>query len=441
MKTKDILEIAKAKGLQQAEVFKTASQSSGFEIFEQKLDSYQNAQRQGMSLRGIKDGKLGYAYTELDDDASIERCIQQCLENAALLDKQEEVEFVRPQPFQEVQTYFEELDKISFEEKREALILLEKIIRAQDERITQVQCRYHQSTSEAIIANTQGLDCSRKSNAAVVVTTCVACENQKSVVVYDIQILYDFSQFDIEACAKKTADKVLRKLNPVKIPSGNYRCIIENETFADLLEALSGMFSQENVLKGISVLKEKKGQKIFNDKITLIDDPLMERGYNSCGFDDEGNGCYQKTVVDEGILKLFLNDQKSAKEANERPTGNGFRGTYSGRVLISPSNFYVKAGTSSLDHIMEEMQTGVMITEVKGIHAGLNPLTTDFSLEAGGFYIDKGKIVKAISSVTIAANFIELMNQVETVGNDLVFNSSGIGSPSIAFENIALSGE
>lgn len=441
MKTKDILTVAKSMGLQQAEIFKTASSSSGFEIFEGKLDSYQNAQRQGISLRGIKDGKLGYAYTEMDDDASIERCLQQCIENASLLGKKEEVEFVSPQPIQAVQTYFDSLDQISFEEKRETLLRLEKLIRSKDERITQVQCRFHQSTNETIIANTQGLDCARKSNAAVIVTTCVALENQKSVVVYDIQILFDFHEFDVEACAGKIVDKVLRKLNPVKIPSGNYRCIIENETFADLLEALSGMFSQENVLNGISVLKQKKGQSIFSDKITLIDDPLMERGYNSCSFDDEGNACYQKTVVENGVLKLLLNDQKSAKEAHESCTGNGFRGSYAGGVVISPTNFYVKAGDVSLENMIETMGTCIMITEVKGIHAGINSLTTDFSLEAGGFYIEGGKNVKAISSVTIAANFMELMNQVEAVGNDLVFGSDGVGSPSIAFREIALSGE
>lgn len=441
MKPREILQLAQAEGLSQAEVFYSRSTSTGFEIYEGKMESYQSAVRQGISLRAQLDGKMGYSYTELDEEEAVHQLIQQCRENAAVLDKKESVEFVSPSPISIVSSEFPEIRNHSIREKKEKILEFEQMIHDYDERITQVTCRYQEVENETAIANTQGLDLLRKSNAAVCVTSLVAKENEQSVAVYLINVITDFSKWEIKQQAIKAAKKVLAKLNPSRIPSGNYRCLIQNESFSDLFGMLCDMFSQDQALKGLSVLKDKLNQPIFSEKITIVDDPLMENGYSSCGFDDEGNACFIKKVVEQGKLNLFLNDQKSATKANTSPTGNGFRGSYAGRIGVSPTNFYIEKGELSEEELIKKLDCGVLITDLAGLHAGLNPLTTNFSLEASGFWVEEGKIVRPISLFTIAANYMELMNQIIEIGNDLKFSAEGIGAPSILFESIAVSGE
>ena len=87
------------------------------------------------------------------------------------------------------------------------------------------------------------------------------------------------------------------------------------------------------------------------------------------------------------------------------------------------------------------MEQGVIITDITGLHAGLNPISTEFSLQSSGFYVEHGKIVKPINLITVAGNFMDAMKEIEAVGNDLKFSYSGIGAPSIKFKELAISGE
>ena len=95
----------------------------------------------------------------------------------------------------------------------------------------------------------------------------------------------------------------------------------------------------------------------------------------------------------------------------------------------------------SYEKLVESMKEGLIITEISGLHAGLNPLTTDFSLLASGYFVKEGKIEYPVNLITIAANYMELMSNIEAVGSDLEFSYSGIGSPSLKINSIAVSGE
>ena len=177
-------------------------------------------------------------------------------------------------------------------------------------------------------------------------------------------------------------------------------------------------------------------KQIFSEKITIVDDPLRKDGYNSRSFDDEGVACKKKTLVEQGVLKTYLHNLKSAKLMKCETTGNGFKAGYASNVGIAPSNLFIENGSVSMDEMIASMKEGIIVTEITGLHA----MTGEFSLQSQGWYVKEGKKIKPVNLITIAGNFLDAMKQVEMLGNDGKLNAGSIGSPSILFTSLSVSG-
>lgn len=437
------MEKAAVYGISDFEIYEQKSSSTSIQVYDHKVDGFTISECDGIAVRGIYEGKMGICYLEDASDANLDYALRQIIDNAKNITSEDEVEIYAgdanyPTVKQKKTTFKEK----SSEEKIEILKKLEQAILDADDRITQVMgCDYEESDVTRSIANSKGLDISDSVSYAMIVAQVLAKQQDDVKSDYDWMVVYDESDIDIEGFAKKLAHKVTSKLNATQIPSGSYPVIMNNETMISLLGALAGLFDGENAFKGISILKDSLGKQIFDEKITIVDDPLMENGYSSCSFDDEGVACKTKTLVEQGVLKTYLHNLKSAKLMNCSSTGNGFKAGYASNVGISPTNFYIASGSVSYEDMVSSMERGVIITDITGLHAGLNAISTEFSLQANGFYVEHGSIVKPINLITVAGNFMEAMKHIDMVGNDQKMSYSGVGSPSILFHELAISGE
>jgi len=152
-------------------------------------------------------------------------------------------------------------------------------------------------------------------------------------------------------------------------------------------------------------------------------------------YDDEGCPTRKKTLVENGVLKQVLHNSKSAARMDTESTGNGFGGG------IAPMGCCIVPGSKTLDELCADMGEGLVVTELQGLHAGLDHVTADFSLQCQGYLVKDGKRDKSVSLITVAGNFLDLMKHVTAVGSDLDWSYHMIATPSIAFESIAVSGE
>jgi PmbA protein len=253
----------------------------------------------------------------------------------------------------------------------------------------------------------------------------------------------DIGELDIKKVAEEGVRKAVSKLDATSYPSGEYKIVFENECAGDLMETFSGIFSAENTQKDLSLLKGKVGEKIASGVVTIIDDPLLEGGYSSCPFDSEGVAGYTKKVVEDGVLKTLLHNLKTAEKEGVKSTGNASKGSYKSSIGISGSNFYIKPGEKSFDDLLEEVGSGLIITDLEGLHSGANGVSGDFSLSAKGFVIEGGKKGHPVEQITISGNFYELLKDIETVGSDLRFGLPGsecIGSPSLVIKSLSVAG-
>ena len=440
--TKKLFASAKEAGIEQYELYYMQEGSLRVSAYNGEIEKFSQSQTGGFGFRGIINGKTGNFYSESLSEDIIPLAIKGVITNCEVTGTEEKQElFPGSEVYPKVETYFPELNKISAEDKARFALLAEKTAKEFSPEIESVNTSLCDSgEAENYLANSLGLELESKSNYIVALVELTARRGEEVKEKGDIYIGHCFDEEKAKALAISAAKKAVSALGGTGVQSGKKRVIFKNEAFCDILATFADNFSGESARKGFSLLTGKIGEKIASEKITLWDRPLLKDGYASSAFDSEGVACYDKSVIEKGVLKTFLHNLKSAAYFKTKSTGNGFKPSYKGAVGVSPTNFFIENGETDFDGLLEKMQNGIIVTEVEGLHSGANVVSGDFSLAAEGFMVENGKITHPVEQITIAGNFYELLKTVAQVGNDLYFNSSAVGSPSLMFEDISVSG-
>ncbi|NLC48027.1 MAG: TldD/PmbA family protein, partial [Tenericutes bacterium] len=209
-----------------------------------------------------------------------------------------------------------------------------------------------------------------------------------------------------------------------------YTIVLKNNCVFSLINRFINLFYAENINKNLSCLKDKLGKKIFSDKITIIEDPTNDSYVGKRLFDDEGTKTFYKEIVKNGVFKTQLYDNKNAIKDNKESTGNSF----------GVRNMILEKGNISYENIVKKCKNGLLIDDIQGLHAGLNEITGDFSLQAQGYEIKDGKQAKAVKLIILTSNVFEIFSNVVDVCDDLEINSVIGGAPSLLINNISISG-
>ena len=439
----ELFKKALEEGFSDCEIYFYSSKSIKVSVLKGEIEKFDNATTGGLSFRGFYNGKMGYSYTEQISEDVIDRLIQYAKENSQIINEEEKEEiYIGDKSYTPVRTFYDELENVDVDMLIEKALQIEKAALNYDKKI--ISCNYcivGKSSSKIYISNTKGLELSKKDNYVVAYAGALAKENENIKSGFEIIAGFNIEDIDPIYIGETASKKALASLGATSLPSKKYNVIFENECFTDLLSCFLGSFCAESVQKGFSLLKGKLNEKIASDIITILDEPLKENGYNSNSFDSEGVACYNKTVVENGILKTYLYNLKTAKKDGVKSTGNGFKSGYKGKISISPTNFYIKNGEKPLNNIFENVKDGAYITELSGLHAGVNSISGDFSILANGYLIENGKKAKAIEQITIAGNFYDMLLNIEDIANDLKFSLNGVGSPSIFVGKLSISGD
>lgn len=425
------------------EVYILKNESTKISIFENQVENYSVSESGGLSLRAMSEGKMGYSYTEKIDETSIDQLIQTSLENAKYIERLEKEEILSPEKdYRQVEKEKSDLKETSYEDKVDLLLDMEKKAFALDSRVSKVEISYGEYYEDRYIINTKGMDLSDSSTFAYVYVSIIVKDGEEVKTGGEVETFKKLGDVDRDKIVKSAVDNAITMLGAKSTESGEYRMLMENATFIDFFSAFTSNFSADNVEKGLSSLKGKVGSKIASDKFTLIDDAYLKEG-EIRAFDDEGTATENFTIIENGLLKTFLYDSKSAKLQGKKSTGNGRRGSYKGSISIMPNNLVVEAGNLTRNQLLEKCGNGIYINSLQGLHSGIKVVSGDFSLSASGYLIEGGKITRPLELITIAGNFYELLENIEEVGSDIRYMNQGggaFGSPSILVKSIALAG-
>ncbi|MFT6073063.1 MAG: PmbA protein [Alphaproteobacteria bacterium] len=252
---------------------------------------------------------------------------------------------------------------------------------------------------------------------------------------YSTHCLYDNLK-SAKLIGLKAAHRTLKKLNPVKMKSGNFPVIFDKRVGRSFLGYFANAISADAISRGVSFLGNELGQAIFAPNIQIVDDPHLVGGLASVPFDAEGVYNPALNIIENGVLKSFLSHGASSRKMNIVNNGRASRSP-GGNPYPSATNMYLKAGTVSPTELYDSVKYGFYVTETIG--HGLNDVTGDYSIGASGFLIENGEVTIPISEVTIAGNLKDIFKSM-VPADDLVFLSRK-NIPTIRVDSLTIAGE
>lgn len=438
-----LLAAAKEQGIDPAEAYVNAGTNFSADVMQGSIDTYSVSDKLGLGLRGIYQGKMGYASTQAFDDEAIKQLIEGVKEGASLREDEDVEEiYVGDASYPTVNSWSDALEQVSATEKLDACLNIEKAAVSSQPTVTRCSgTRLSTISRETRICNSYGLNLHHRCNLYLTYTDAIAQEGDSTATAVAFQSGRDFSEVDPQALGAKAAREAAEALHGSPVPAGSYRIILRWDAMQALLETFCGIFSAENAQQGMSLLNGREGEAIAAPCVTLMDDPLLPGGFSSYPFDDEGVACRTKAVVEAGVLKTLLHNRKTAKKQGIASTGNAARMGLSAPVTVAPSNLFFQPGTQSLAEMEAQMGDGLVITDLSGLHAGANTISGDFSLLSKGYLLEGGKRVRPVEQITVAGNFYQLLKDIRALGNDLTFPASGVGAPSVDVGTLAVSGK
>lgn len=441
-----LLDEAQKQGMENAEIYLRSSDSFRAMCVRGEITNYTVHDTRGLSLRGLYQGKMGYVATEAFDEDAVGQ-LAEAVKESALLTEDEDIQEIYPgdAAYPKIDNYQPALDQVDEKRKLQLILDIEKKALAMDDRITALNYNMISTSSgeTRLVNRTPGgkkLDLRCRDNMAVCFVSAAAKDGERVATGSGFRVTRNFDEIDAEQIAREAVEEALFMLKAAPVPSGTYRAIIDAKCMPDLLTAFAGVFSAESAQKGLSLLAGKEGEKIASEAVTLLDDPLLPGGLGSRPFDDEGVACEKTAVIENGRLMTLLHNLKTARKAGVRTTGNAARSGYAGNVGISPTNFFFAPGEKSKEALIREMGSGLVITDVSGLHAGANAISGDFSLIAQGYTVKDGKKDQPVEQITVAGNFYQLLKNIRAIGSDLAFPGSSVGSPSVDVGEIAVAG-
>lgn len=292
------------------------------------------------------------------------------------------------------------------------------------------------SSSRSAIVASNGFARARARSDFSVSVSVLAGHGQEMERDYDFtSAVYAEDLRDPEALGRSAGERAVRRLHPRKARSAQVPVIYEPRVARSLLGHLAGAINGTAVARGTTFLRGKMGEAILPETLTVIDDPLRQRGLRSRPFDGEGIATRRLPVVEQGVLKSWVLDLRSARQLGLGTTGHAARGT-SSPPSPTTTNLYFEPGAITREALIRSVGTGFLVSELIGF--GVNGVTGDYSRGAGGFWIENGEIAYPVSEVTVAGNLLDMFRHI-TAADDLEFRY-GTNSPTLRIDGMTVAG-
>ncbi|NVN85143.1 MAG: TldD/PmbA family protein [Rhodopseudomonas sp.] len=238
-----------------------------------------------------------------------------------------------------------------------------------------------------------------------------------------------------EIVGRTAGERTVARANPRKAATCKVPVIFDPRVAGSLVSHLVNAANGASIARKTSFLKDRLGERLFDNHIRIVDDPLRVRGLRSQAFDAEGVAVKRLAVVDDGVLSSWLLDCATARELGLTTTGHAHRGV-SSSPSPGPYNLHLEPGEQTPAELMSDIKEGFYVTDLIG--SGVNGVTGDYSRGAAGFWIENGECTYAVSEVTIAGHLIEMYKSLRAA-NDLSFRY-GINAPTLRIEGLTIAG-
>jgi PmbA protein len=434
--------VSMAQPGEQIEAFVSRDAETDVRIYEGEVEHFVAAQTEGVGIRVIRDGKTGFAYAGVLDDMAVTEVLAEARDNVQFGTPDEWAGLAEPDGVEVIEQdlWSEALADYSTEGKIALAKELERLTLATDPRIRVDDANYADVASESAVATTTGIRRTGRENGCYVVVSTMADEGDETQTGFGFSVGRSPAEFDLAKAAKDASDRATRLLGATKPSTKRTTVVLDPYVTASLLGVISSTLNGESVAKGRSLFKDRLGESVANSIVTLVDDPTNPKAYTATELDGEGLAARRNVLIEKGVLQQFVHSSYSARRVGTKSTGNAVRGGFKGTPGVGCLALQLLPGDRDQEALIADIDDGVLIQSVTGLHSGVNAISGDFSVGASGLTISNGQVGGPIREFTIASTLQRMLHDVVEVGNDVDWLPMRAAGLSLVIRDVTMSG-
>ncbi|EFM89303.1 TldD protein [Actinobacillus pleuropneumoniae] len=421
----------------------------------------------GFGVRAVSGEKTGFAYADQIGLSQLEQCATaaRSITNAS---GQLSVKSFKQTNAIKRYASVNPLDTLSREQKVELLHLVDKVARAEDPRVIQVNAGLSAVYEEMLVAATDGTLAADIRPLVRLSVSVLVEENSKRECgsagaggrfglnwFFEPQVVNGEMTGDTRAVylAKEAVRMALVNLSAMPAPAGTMPIVLGAGWPGILLhEAVGHGLEGDFNRKESSLFTGKIGELVTSPLCTIVDDGTVPNVRGSITVDDEGVPSQRNVLIENGILKGYMQDKLNARLMGVAPTGNGRRESYAHLPMPRMTNTYLTEGSHSFEEMIESVDYGIYAPHFSGGQVDITSGKFVFST-AEAYLIEKGKITKQVTGATLIGSGIDAMQQVSMVGKKMELDPGigtcgkegqsvpvGVGQPTVKLDKITVGG-
>jgi len=431
----------------------SASEAFGFDDGRLKTADYHTSS--GFGLRGVSGETTAFAHANEISEAAIDRAAT----TLKLLDPRKgEAALPPPRTNQAMYGSDDPLSLVPFADKVALCQRIDAAARARDPRVSQVSVTLAASWSVIDIVRADGFIASDVRPLVRLGVQIVAEQNGRRETGYHGlggRYLYD-SLFDEARWGRAidmALDQALTNLESVAAPAGEMSVVLAAGWPGVLLhEAVGHGLEGDFNRKGTSAFSGRIGERVAAPGVTVVDDGAMDRRRGSLTIDDEGTPTGRTCLIEDGILKGYLQDRLNARLMGMEPTGNGRRESFAHAPMPRMTNTFMLGGSDDPAELVSRVKDGIYAKSFGGGQVDITSGKFVFSCTEA-YRIRGGKIAEPIKGATLIGDGPTVLTRVKGIGNDLALDEgigvcgkggqsvpAGVGQPTLLIDGLTVGG-
>jgi PmbA protein len=427
---------------EQVEAFVAREQEANVRVYEGEVEHLTSAQAEGIGVRVIKDGRVGFAYAGTLDDDSIAEVLAEARDNVAFGTPDEWAGLATPDGVApaDVDLWREALASYPTDSKVALALELEQTTLALDPRLRVEDANYADVLAESAVATSTGIAQSGRATGCYVSVSTMADDGNETQTGFGFSVGRAPEDIDIAKAAADGADRAVRMLGATKPPSRKLTVVLDPFVTAQFLGVLSATLNGESVLKGRSLFANRVGEQVAAPLVTLVDDATNPLAFSASPLDGEGLATRRTVLIDGGVLQGFVHSSYSGRRSGTASTGNATRGGFKSTPGCGCLALSLTPGTRPQVDLVADIDDGVLIQMVQGLHSGVNPVSGDFSTGASGLLISGGEVGAPVREFTIGSTIQRMLQDVVEIGGDVEWLPMSAAGVSLVIRDVTMSG-
>lgn len=434
--------IAMARPDELVEAYVGRSLSTDVRIYEGEVEHFVSAQTEGIGIRVIRNGRTGTSSCGTLDPAEIAEVLAEARDNLEYGEPDEWAGMAAPDGVAVTpqSLWNDSLAATTTARKIELAKLLERLTLERDSRVRVDDANYSDAFSETAVASTTGIRVAGRENGCYLSVGTLADDGDETQTGFGFAVGRAVEQLDVERAAAEAVDRATRLLGATKPDSRRLTVVLDPFVTAQFLGIIGGTLSGESVVKGRSLFADRIGETVATPLFTLVDDPTNPLAYTATDIDGEGLAARRNVLIEDGVLKMFVQSSYSARRMGMATTGNGVRGGFGGSPSSGCLALQIVPGARSQADLIAGVDDGILIQQVQGLHSGVNPVSGDFSTGAAGILIKNGTLGAPVREFTIASTLQRMLQDIAEVGGDLEWLPMRATGVSLVIHDVTMSG-